>query len=560
MFYTISLYASLSIFSIGLLYKITGWFRHRLGRGERQISTAQRIAAAVKGILKTLFSAKVLVLLKVFLLDVLWQHWLLKKRFSRWLAHILIYGGFMLLLLMHGLEKIIAPHLFSDYYSTLNPFMFLRNLFSLMILVGLAMAVFRRWFSSAARPKSTGVDHYAILILAIIMISGIVLEAVKITSFNSFEMMASDYASLSKDDTDEFNALASYWVQFYGVAAPELKPPFDAAVLQQGEELHQASCMQCHSRPQWAFISYPASRALFPAATLLDQIDAPTLLWYLHLIACFAGLAYLPFSKFFHIVASPLFLMAAGVMKAEKSLPANVTTLKVLALDACTHCGECTTRCSVAAAYNEIPNPGILPSEKLAAFRRLLSGGRLSKQKLLQIQEASHICTDCRRCTDICPMGINLEALWADLKTLVADFGFPKPEAWARKEASAETAVAHSLDQVVTISPDGNAFMKEVAWTPQADTFHSCFECRNCTNVCPVVGSYESPRKVLGLLPHEIMHYLALKQKEPVLGAAMLWACTTCYACQEQCPQGVNITDLFYRLKNLALRQLQQEA
>lgn len=560
MFYTTALYVSLAIFAAGLLTKVANWFRLRPDRISHQLRAPHRIIAALREVFRSIFSLRLLSLGKIFFRDVIFQGWLLKRSFMRWAAHILIYGGFTFLLLMHALDRLIAPHLFSDYYPTLNPFMFLRNLFGLMVLAGLAMVIWRRLFTKTARPRSTATDIYAIIILAIIMISGILLEAVKITSFSIFEMMTADYAGLSRDDPEAFNALGAYWVQYYGSAIPELSEPFDAALLQQGEALHQTNCMQCHARPQWAFISYPASRVLLPAAASLDQVNAPDLLWYLHIVACFAGLAYLPFSKFFHIVAAPIFLMASAVKGTDGGDPANEATLKVMALDACTHCGECTIRCSVAVASHEISNPRILPSEKLAAFRRLLSGGGLSKHKLIIVQEAGHICTDCHRCTDVCPMGIDLEAMWADLKSFTGDLGFPKPEAWARQEANAKLAAAAIDGQAIVVNADGAAFIDEVTWTPQAGTFSGCFECRNCTNVCPVVGMYESPRKVLGLLPHEIMHYLALKQREPVLGAPMLWACTTCYACQEQCPQGVCITDLFYRLKNMALKRLQQEA
>jgi heterodisulfide reductase subunit C len=73
------------------------------------------------------------------------------------------------------------------------------------------------------------------------------------------------------------------------------------------------------------------------------------------------------------------------------------------------------------------------------------------------------------------------------------------------------------------------------------------------------VGNYEDPKEVVGLLPHEIMHSLALKQKELALGSKMLWDCVTCYECQEHCPQGVRVTDVLYELKNLALRHLKEK-
>jgi heterodisulfide reductase subunit C len=36
----------------------------------------------------------------------------------------------------------------------------------------------------------------------------------------------------------------------------------------------------------------------------------------------------------------------------------------------------------------------------------------------------------------------------------------------------------------------------------------------------------------------------------------MLWSCLGCYQCQEACPQGVHITDIFYELKNIAIDRL----
>jgi heterodisulfide reductase subunit C len=32
----------------------------------------------------------------------------------------------------------------------------------------------------------------------------------------------------------------------------------------------------------------------------------------------------------------------------------------------------------------------------------------------------------------------------------------------------------------------------------------------------------------------------------------MTWDCTTCYQCQENCPQGIKVTEIIYELKNRA--------
>jgi heterodisulfide reductase subunit C len=50
------------------------------------------------------------------------------------------------------------------------------------------------------------------------------------------------------------------------------------------------------------------------------------------------------------------------------------------------------------------------------------------------------------------------------------------------------------------------------------------------------------------------MFCLGMKLKDKASHSRMLWECATCYQCQEHCPQGVNITDIFYALKNRAIR------
>jgi heterodisulfide reductase subunit C len=43
--------------------------------------------------------------------------------------------------------------------------------------------------------------------------------------------------------------------------------------------------------------------------------------------------------------------------------------------------------------------------------------------------------------------------------------------------------------------------------------------------------------------------------KERVLSSDFIWLCSSCYACQERCPQGVSITEFMTLLKNMAARE-----
>jgi nitrate reductase gamma subunit len=323
MFFTVALYASLAIFALGLVYKISTWFRYSLGIDAENISTSARIFAALQGIVLTVFSKKVFTLLRVFVLDVLLQVKVLRQDFLKWAMHMCIYYGFILLLLMHGLDAIVTSALFPEYYPTVNPFLFLRDFFGVLVLVGVGIAIYRRFVLKVPRLRTSPMDLYAIIILAVIIFSGFLLEGTKITSYSKFQEMVDEYTMAA--DEQELTSLESYWVAKFGVVSPKVQGPFDAATLAAGKEAHELNCSQCHSRPQWGFAGYATSIITRPLAITLDQTNARSIFWYIHFLACMIGLAYLPFSKMFHMFTTPLSLLANSVMDKETSAPANIT-------------------------------------------------------------------------------------------------------------------------------------------------------------------------------------------------------------------------------------------
>ncbi|UCB50803.1 MAG: hypothetical protein JSW56_08080, partial [Deltaproteobacteria bacterium] len=264
MFFTFTLYISLTIFGLGLIYKISTWFRYKVGGKARAITPAERVSATLKGLILVLFSPKILTLLRVFVLDVLFQIRILRENPLRWAMHMCIYGGFMLLLLMHALDRFITAPLFPDYAATLNPFLFLRNFFFAVVIVGLALSLYRRFVLKVSRLSTDVMDHYAIIILSVIMVSGTLLEGTKIVSYSRYQSMVEAYADT--DDEEELETLESYWVKAFGVVSPRLKGPFEEDTLEQGKELHEMSCAGCHASPQWAFVSYGVSRLVKPVA------------------------------------------------------------------------------------------------------------------------------------------------------------------------------------------------------------------------------------------------------------------------------------------------------
>lgn len=559
------LIASLVVCGLGMLYRISTWFTREYGILPPGATPGQRLLAGARGIGGVLFGPKILPLLKALILEAALQLKLLRADGLRWLAHMLIFYGFMLLLIMHALESVVSEPLFETYYSTLNPFFFLRNLFGFMVLAGLAVAVARRLIGTSPRVRTSGRDRYALLILAVIMISGVLLEGMKISSHSEFMRMVEDYAMM--DDEDEIRALTSYWVEHYGVVAPADAGPFQEDDLAEGAELHDMSCAECHSRPQSAFMGYATAKIISPAARALDEAGGVTVLWCIHFLACFIGLAYLPFSKMFHIVATPISMLTNAVMDDDGASPLNRATRRVMELDACTHCGVCAERCSAAMACEAMGNDYILPSEKMAALKTYAAGKTPEPDALEAILQGVIVCTGCDRCTVACPSGIDLRQVWLHAREDLLRGGRVEPfllsplsfmrgvnrKAIPDEEYDASPLAARSFaaGRFETLKASEQPISLNGDEAEEGDpTFNLCFGCRNCTTICPVVGACPEPEKTLGLLPHQIMCCMGLGLVEMASGAGMIWDCLTCYQCQEHCPQEVKVCDIFYRLKN----------
>jgi hypothetical protein len=154
------------------------------------------------------------------------------------------------------------------------------------------------------------------------------------------------------DGREDLNALEAYWVEHFGVVSPNPKGDGRKEILDKGKEIHEASCAACHSEPQGAFVSYSLSRLMRPVAKAMDSSGLPSLLWTVHFLACFAGLAYVPFSKMFHIFATPVSLLIATV-GGRSETPAHEALRQVIEVDGCRHGGTCHELCPVRTRREE---------------------------------------------------------------------------------------------------------------------------------------------------------------------------------------------------------------
>jgi Fe-S oxidoreductase/nitrate reductase gamma subunit len=265
-----------------------------------------------------------------------------------------------------------------DFYLTLE---FLGDTLGLAFVVGLIIAVYRR-FVQKLEKLETGWDDYLVLTMLIwIGVSGFFLEAMRFLA----------------------------------------------------------------TQPSWAIYSpvgYVISQLIGISSISEGQArNFYQVLWWAHMFSVMALIAIWPYTKLVHVLTSSLniavaptkhmgtlgtpFSLAKLLETGEFQTPPNVTSsmsfkaIQRLSLDACTNCGRCQEVCPAYASGRDL-SPRLVVQDLGADMRggvkaNVFSSGAIREQELWS-------CTACNACVDVCPVFINpLDFIIDFRRTLVAD-------------------------------------------------------------------------------------------------------------------------------------------
>ncbi len=96
------------------------------------------------------------------------------------------------------------------------------------------------------------------------------------------------------------------------------------------------------------------------------------------------------------------------------------------------------------------------------------------------------------------------------------------------------------------LDPD---FKNRVARELGGEQIKKCFSCGVCSARCPIekIEPEYNPRRIIRMI--------LLGMEKELLQEEFLWHCSTCYTCQESCPQQVDFTEVVFALRNMAVRQ-----
>ena len=243
---------SFILFIVGIGATLTFWFQGTMV--DPSFSTHEKLSYIGEKAWQIFFSKKMLTLLKVFVVDVLLLRRVLKESVSRWTIHSLIYLPLFLrfliglILLLLSVTFPMSPQVAALLDKNYPPVAFTYDFLGLCIIIGTTGAIVRRVRGKSQKAVSGGQDYVVLGLIGAILLTGFLVEGMRIL----------------------LTAL-----------------PLSAALP--------------------SFIGYPIS-LLLDLFSVRWEVVYPYG-WYVHAILTGALVAYLPFSKMFHILVSPLMLL-----------------------------------------------------------------------------------------------------------------------------------------------------------------------------------------------------------------------------------------------------------
>jgi heterodisulfide reductase subunit C len=91
--------------------------------------------------------------------------------------------------------------------------------------------------------------------------------------------------------------------------------------------------------------------------------------------------------------------------------------------------------------------------------------------------------------------------------------------------------------------------MHDVANTPRGKGVLACIQCGRCTSSCPVARIIEEHN------PRKLMEMIILGLRSDLFAGQLPWYCLSCFTCLDRCPQGGDVGEAMFAIRNLAVKE-----
>jgi len=412
----------LAAIAVGLVWRVRKW---SLGRPE---PGAEKIVATAVSRLIELLSPRRL----VELVGEVFFQWRLKRDPFATVMHLAIFWGMVFLFLGTALATVDQDFtnlpfdvqiLQGNFYRV---FELVLDVFGVVLIVGLALAAYRRYvvrperLQPAVRPISRWDGFPFLLVLMLIALTGFLAEGLRIAEALQIEnQLAAATDAQGRQEVIEQFALEE---QFHLLGDQRREAQLQR-IARQGVVFPAA---------RWAPVGYGLGQVFqgLPTTTIrmLHQVN-----WWAHALLAFGFMVAIPFTKAFHILASPLnmfFHKPAPVGRLTVAAESGVSSVRdltwrqLLQVDACIWCGKCQEVCPGYASGSPL-SPRNVVQRVDAVLVRTAAGDQEGETLLGETVSADELweCCTCRACEDICPVRVEHPRLLIDMRRHLVDQG-----------------------------------------------------------------------------------------------------------------------------------------
>jgi hypothetical protein len=268
----------LGLFGVEILFIGSVWLKARVPGLAPDAARWRKLGAALLSVRRLLFSRRVWILLRSLVSDGMLHQRLYRRDLRRWAVHISVFGAWLLLGILSTVTGVVVEilpllgmspgeaasiPLFGDlFHADVWWVAFVNEILGLVVIGGMLFVIYRRYIEKDPQLRTLPADTVTIALLTLIAFSGFPCEVFRLLS--------------------DYTTAAGTFAPNPAMLAPDRLPPVLYGVW----------------APQWGFAGYHCARILGGFGLSPD-------VWS-HFAFATALLYYLPFSRFFHVIMSPV--------------------------------------------------------------------------------------------------------------------------------------------------------------------------------------------------------------------------------------------------------------
>jgi nitrate reductase gamma subunit len=289
----------LGLFGFVMAFVVSVWFKARVPGVPDGASRWRKLGAAIVFVLGLIFSRRLWTMLKALVVDGMVHRRLYRTSSRRWAVHISVFGSWLLLGVISTITGVVVEFLplfgMSPQAAASLPLIgqlfhadvwwvaLVNEILGLVVMGGMLMVIYRRYIAKDSQLRTIPADNVIIFLLTAIAFSGFPAE--------TFRLLA------------DYTTAAGVFSPAPTMISPEKLPLVLYSVW----------------GPQWGFVGYLS-------ATVLGALKLSPGVWevmhniffWMHFVIVTALLYYLPFSRFFHVIMSPV-IVAYNTMQDQEA-------------------------------------------------------------------------------------------------------------------------------------------------------------------------------------------------------------------------------------------------